>query len=137
MTSIETQVNATAADLAVGARKKPRPPRVQLFGDSHAHAVLRAIEKRKGKGQPIPLTAHRLLKEKNGIRIGTTSFEAFLKLIADLGPNDLVVSMVGGNQHAVEKAMRVALEVVALRLLRARRENVRRARCDDYPVPSG
>ena len=101
MTSIESQVNATTADLPVGTRKKPRAPRVQLFGDSHAHAVLRAIEKRQGKGQPIPLAAHRLLKEKNGVRIGTTSFESFLKLIEDLGSNDLVVSMVGGNQHAV------------------------------------
>jgi hypothetical protein len=88
------------ADLSVTARNK-RGPRVQLFGDSHAHAVLRAIAKREGKGQPIPLVAHRLLKEKNGVRIGTTSFESFLKLIGDLGREDLVVSMVGGNQHAV------------------------------------
>jgi hypothetical protein len=80
---------------------KPKKRRVLLFGDSHAHAVLRAIEKREGKGQPVPLSAHRLLKEKNGVRIGTTSFEAFLKLIADLGPKDIVVSMIGGNQHAV------------------------------------
>jgi hypothetical protein len=72
-----------------------------LFGDSHAHAVLRAIDKRQGKGQPVPISAYRLLKEKNGIQIGTTSMEAFLKLIANLGPQDLVVSMIGGNQHAV------------------------------------
>jgi hypothetical protein len=75
--------------------------RALLFGDSHAHAVLTAIAKREGKGLPVPLSAHRLLKEKNGVRIGSTSFETFLQLIADLGPNDVVVSMIGGNQHAV------------------------------------
>ncbi|QIK78086.1 hypothetical protein G7077_03315 [Sphingomonas piscis] len=76
-------------------------PRIQLFGDSHAHAVQTAILKREGKGQPVPLSAHRLLKEKNGVRIGTTSFEAFLRIVGDLEPKDVVVSMIGGNQHAV------------------------------------
>jgi hypothetical protein len=90
----------TPTDLPEAGRKK-RGPRIQLFGDSHAHAVLRAITKREGKGLPVPLSAHRLLKDKNGVRIGTTSFEAFLKLIANLGRKDLVVSMIGGNQHAV------------------------------------
>lgn len=75
--------------------------RAFLFGDSHAYAVERAIDKRLGKGQPVPLSAHRLLKEKNGVRIGTTSFDDFLKLIGRLGPKDLVISMIGGNQHAV------------------------------------
>lgn len=87
-------------DLSVAARDKASP-QIQLFGDSHAHAVLRAIAKREGKGQPVPCVAHRLLKEKNGVRIGTTRFESFLKLIGSLGREDLVVSMVGGNQHAV------------------------------------
>jgi len=72
-----------------------------VFGDSHAHAIQRAIAKREGKGQPVPLAAHRLLKDKNGVRIGDIGFEAFLKLASGLGPDDLVVSMIGGNQHAV------------------------------------
>jgi hypothetical protein len=87
--------------MPTGAAAKPADCRALLFGDSHAHAVLRAIDKREGKGLPVPLSAHRLLKEKNGVRIGTTSFEAFLKLVSDLKPEDLVVSMIGGNQHAV------------------------------------
>jgi hypothetical protein len=87
--------------IASGAAAWPADGRALLFGDSHAHAVLRAIAKREGKGQPVPISAHRLLKDKNGVRIGTTSFEAFLKLVADLKPEDLVVSMIGGNQHAV------------------------------------
>jgi hypothetical protein len=88
-------------DEASPPQVKVKKRRALLFGDSHAHAVQRAIDKRQGKGQPIPLSAHRLLKEKNGVRIGTTSFEDFLTLIAKLGPKDLVVSMIGGNQHAV------------------------------------
>jgi len=76
-------------------------PRILLFGDSHAHAVQRAIAKREGKGQSAPISAHSLLKEKNGIRIGSTSLEKFLKLIRELEPEDVVVSMIGGNQHAV------------------------------------
>lgn len=88
------QAEATpTADLA--------PPRIVLFGDSHSHAVQRAIEKREGKNQPVPLVAYRLLKEKNGRHIGDTSFENFLKSIGKLGPDDVVLSVIGGNQHAV------------------------------------
>jgi hypothetical protein len=72
-----------------------------LFGDSHSHAIQRAIDKRKGKGQGVPLSAHRLSKVKNGNQIGDTSFEDFLKLVRELTPEDIVLSMIGGNQHAV------------------------------------
>jgi hypothetical protein len=80
---------------------KPRDPRILLFGDSHSHAIQRAIEKRIGKGQSAPLSAHRLLKEKNGRNIGDTSFEDFLESIRRLTPGDVVLSMIGGNQHSV------------------------------------
>jgi hypothetical protein len=89
----ETGEGSTAADT--------RPREILLFGDSHSHAVQSAIQKRIGKGQAAPLTAHRLLKEKNGSHIGDTSFEDFLKLIGKLDANDVVLSMIGGNQHAV------------------------------------
>jgi hypothetical protein len=98
MTNMDMTTKSTVA-AGEGTPKKKR--RALLFGDSHAHAVQRAIDKREGKGQPVPLTAHRLLKEKNGVRIGTTSLDSFLRLISDLRPKDLVVSMIGGNQHAV------------------------------------
>jgi hypothetical protein len=75
--------------------------RIFLFGDSHSHAIQRAIQKRQGKKQAAPLAAHRLLKEKNGKHIGDTTFEQFLEATAKLGPNDVVLSMIGGNQHAV------------------------------------
>jgi hypothetical protein len=100
MTNLDTAISMASISVTEGVPKK-RQPKVLLFGDSHAHAVLRAITKREGKGQPVPVSAHRLLKEKNGVRIGTTSFETFLSLIANLGKKDIVVSMIGGNQHAV------------------------------------
>lgn len=50
---------------------------------------------------PTRVVAYRLLKEKQGVRIGDSSLEDFLSLAALAGPNDLVVSMIGGNQHAV------------------------------------
>lgn len=86
-----------AAGKGAGAAER----KILLFGDSHAHAVQRAIAKREGKGQSAPISAHSLLKDKNGVRIGSTTLERFLKLIGELGPDDVVVSMVGGNQHAV------------------------------------
>jgi hypothetical protein len=76
-------------------------PTVLLFGDSHAYAYQRAIEKRLGKGRATPLTAHRLLKTKGTKNIGDTSFEDFLRIVRPLGPEDLVFSVIGGNQHAV------------------------------------
>jgi hypothetical protein len=82
-------------------RGKLELPEVLLFGDSHIHAIQRAIEKRHGKGQSAAITAYRLLKEKNGRHIGDISFEHFLNLIGKLETKDVVLSMIGGNQHAV------------------------------------
>lgn len=78
-----------------------RAPTIVLFGDSHSYAVQRAIEKRKGKGLAVPLTVYRLLKEKNGGTIGNLCFEDFLEMIGGLASDDVVLSMIGGNQHAV------------------------------------
>lgn len=76
-------------------------PRIVLFGDSHAYAIQRAIERREAKGCPVVLTAHRLLKTKNNVVLGDTSFEDFLAMAGRLGPQDIVLSVIGGNQHAV------------------------------------
>jgi hypothetical protein len=100
VTNVKTK-EMPALDPARAAGDAPKPPTILLFGDSHSHAVQRAIEKRIGKGLPVPLSAHRLLKEKNGNRIGDTSFEDFLEAAGRLGPTDVVLSMIGGNQHAV------------------------------------
>jgi hypothetical protein len=76
-------------------------PKVLLFGDSHSYAVQRAIEKRQGKGKSVPLKVHRLAKIKNGKQQGDTSLEEFVEIIGQLTENDVVLSMIGGNQHAV------------------------------------
>jgi len=76
-------------------------PAIVLFGDSHSYAIQRAIEKRRAKGRPVPLAAHRLLKVKGTKQIGDTSFEDFLDVVRPLQPHDVVLSMIGGNQYAV------------------------------------
>ena len=96
MNKVATAPRAAASEAAGKGER-----RILLFGDSHSHAIQRAIEKRVGKKQAVPLAAHRLLKEKNGKYIGDTTFEQFLKAIAKLDANDVVLSMIGGNQHAV------------------------------------
>ena len=78
-----------------------KKPKILLFGDSHSYAVQRAIEKREGKGKSAPLKAHRLSKIKNGKKQGDTSLEEFVEIIRSLGEDDVVLSMIGGNQHAV------------------------------------
>jgi len=76
-------------------------PRIALFGDSHMHAVQRAIKRRNAAGAPVPLSAHRRRKEKNGTLVGDTSLEEFLKIVRRFSPDDVVLSLIGGNQHAV------------------------------------
>jgi hypothetical protein len=80
---------------------KDAAPRMVLFGDSHTYAVQRAIERRVHKGVSVPLTPYRLLKVKGDKQIGDTTFEAFLDIARSLAREDIAVSMIGGNQHAV------------------------------------
>ena len=82
-------------------RLKLKKPAALLFGDSHTYAVQRAIEKRQGKGLPVSVTAYRLAKMKAGKQQGDTSLEDFVEIIRRLTPDDLVLSQIGGNQHAV------------------------------------
>jgi hypothetical protein len=76
-------------------------PTILLFGHSHTHAVHLAVEKRLRKGRPSPVRVFRALVESEGKTTGTTRFEDFLALASQLGPSDVVLSMVGGNTHAV------------------------------------
>ncbi|MBA3730223.1 MAG: hypothetical protein H0W92_05400, partial [Sphingomonas sp.] len=76
-------------------------PRMMLFGDSHSYAIQRAIKRREAKGRLVPLAVYRLLKIKNDRELGDTSFEDFLVRAGKLSPNDVVLSAIGGNQHAV------------------------------------
>ncbi len=123
--TIMTEVPTSLPSIAVGPApgRKPKGRRIVLFGDSHSHAVQRAIDKRIGKGLPVPIVAYRLLKEKGEKPAGTSllsrflprvrrrratttqlgdiTLEEFLKIARKLGPDDVVLSMIGGNQHAV------------------------------------
>jgi hypothetical protein len=75
--------------------------RLVLFGDSHTYAVQRAIERRTANQIAVPLTPYRLLKIKGDKQVGDTTFEAFLEIVRPLSTDDVAVSMIGGNQHAV------------------------------------
>lgn len=75
--------------------------RIMLFGDSHSYAMQRAAERRTKKRLDVPVEIHRLLKQKNDVVIGDTSLEQFVDKIRGLAADDAVISMIGGNQHAV------------------------------------
>lgn len=75
--------------------------KVLLFGDSHADAVKSAIVRRDANGKVTGLKAYRMRKQKRGKVLGDISFEEFLEEAGRLGPDDVVVSLIGGNQHAV------------------------------------
>jgi hypothetical protein len=75
--------------------------RIVVFGDSHIHAIQEAIRHRKARHREVRVEALRLLKEKNNKIIGDTSFEAILDIVRGLSANDIFVTVIGGNQHAV------------------------------------
>lgn len=92
-------LNQVASPLVVGSGGKQRT--IYLFGDSHSHAVHRAATKWLAKGIPVPLTVFRPRKRKEtGEEVGNTSYPEFLDLISKLEPDDVVFSMLGGNEYA-------------------------------------
>jgi len=78
-----------------------RQTKILFFGDSHAHAIKNAIERRQESGNPVNIEAYRLLKIKNDQPFGDIDLEEFLEKTAALAPEDIVISAIGGNQHAV------------------------------------
>jgi hypothetical protein len=76
-------------------------PQVLLYGDSHSEAVYQAGELRQRKRIPTPICIHRARRQKGEIILGDTSLEEFVGLTRELTANDVVISMIGGNQHAV------------------------------------
>lgn len=81
----------------------PREPEVEivLFGHSHTRAVQLAVERRLRKGLTAPVQPLRAKAEKNGLIVGDVSFSEFLQRVSKLRSSDVVLSMIGGNQHAV------------------------------------
>lgn len=98
-------INAKASQSGPSRTRSQEPeakqPTILLFGDSHSHAIQSAIGKRMRKGRNVPVVVHRLKKHKNGREIGDTSLEEFLGIIRNLDTSDAILSMIGGNQHAV------------------------------------
>ncbi|MEO6359673.1 MAG: hypothetical protein ABIO43_03740 [Sphingomicrobium sp.] len=76
-------------------------PRIVLFGDSHVHAIQEAVRHRVNRRANVPVEVRRLFKEKNGKTLGDTPFDGILEVGASLSSNDVMVSVIGGNQHAV------------------------------------
>ena len=73
--------------------------KIVFFGESHVQAVKTAIRKANAPATGPEVSAYRLTKIKNGRLIGDIHFEDLKLICAELTENDLVVSVVGGNQH--------------------------------------
>ena len=108
-----------------------RAGKIFFFGDSHIHAIQEALAVRERKGIVHRMEARRLFKAKQikepkestpqtqsrllaafdwfrrGRRqsefaiIGDITFRAARRAVRKLGPDDVFVSVIGGNQHAV------------------------------------
>jgi len=75
--------------------------RILVVGDSHTHAIQTAL----GQGWTAPkgteVTARWFSRQKNGNIIGDIAYDDVLAECAALGPEDVVVSSVDGNKHAM------------------------------------
>jgi len=72
-----------------------------VFGDSHVHRIQGAVRRRRKFNKPVTADVRRLIKLKAGQPIGDTSLEDIMEMVANLGPDDVVVAVIGGNQHAI------------------------------------
>jgi hypothetical protein len=72
-----------------------------IYGDSHCEAVFQAAELRHRKRRPTPIAIHRARRLKGDKILGDTSLVDFIELSRSLTDFDVVISMIGGNQHAV------------------------------------
>lgn len=75
--------------------------RIIVFGDSHVHALQEAVRHRAAKGRTTHLDIRRLLKVKGGKSLGDTSFDEIVEIARSLKADDVLVTVIGGNQHAV------------------------------------
>lgn len=73
---------------------------ILFIGESHVHAVQAALKQTGFVLSDTDLQAHRLTKIKNGKLIGTLNLQDLLLLCETLTEQDLVVSLIGGNQHS-------------------------------------
>ena len=115
---------AAATTSGVNRRGEPSAGRVLVIGDSHIHALQEALETRDADQAGLRIEAKRLFKTKRRdgrpVRVtggrfarffrtpsadlttlGDVSIEQALRLASRLNPQDVLVSVLGGNQHAV------------------------------------
>ncbi len=74
--------------------------KIIFIGESHSHAPLAALRRGLTLPDGIDLVIHRLTKIKNGKLIGSIAYNDIVALCGTLTKDDMVVSMIGGNQHS-------------------------------------
>lgn len=74
------------------------PVQIHIIGDSHVDAVKKAASAMKAD-DAVSLSVQRILRMKDDKPIGDIELDQFLERSQGLARHDLVVSMVGGNQH--------------------------------------
>lgn len=74
--------------------------KIIIVGESHSRAPAVAVLRKLELPDDIELVVHRLTRIKNGRLIGTIAYEDILALCGTLNKDDMIVSMIGGNQHA-------------------------------------
>ena len=72
--------------------------RILIFGESHVDAIKRAL-KQQVDDEKFQIEAYRYVRIKNGKKIGDLTEKEILQLVTSLRKTDMVVSMIGGNQH--------------------------------------
>jgi hypothetical protein len=77
------------------------PRRTIVFGDSHVHALQEAARHRAAKGRKTNVEIRRLLKVKGSKSLGDTPFDEIIEIARSLGGDDVLVTVIGGNQYAV------------------------------------
>lgn len=75
--------------------------KILFFGDSHSHCLKDALAQGLADTQGCVVTVDRIQSVKNGKVIGDRSLDEIISACGELTPNDLVVSVIGGNQHSV------------------------------------
>lgn len=74
------------------------PIQIHIIGDSHVDAIKRAVASATADSG-VTFSAQRILRIKDDKTIGDIAFTDFMQAIESLGPQDIVASVVGGNQH--------------------------------------
>ncbi|MBN8291137.1 hypothetical protein JI664_04080 [Rhodobacter sp. NTK016B] len=75
--------------------------KILFLGDSHSHCIRDALAQGLADTQGCTVSVDRIQSVKNGKVIGDRSLNEIIEACKDLTPDDLLVSVIGGNQHSV------------------------------------